>query len=39
MPDILDMSVRSSMKLGEDDVKTLVKELESDRKFNSKMFK
>ena len=39
MHDVEDMSVRSSMKYGEDNVKTMVKELESDRAFNSKMFK
>jgi len=37
IPDVMNMSVRSSMKLDEDNLKTMVKELESDRKFNKSM--
>ena len=37
--DIHDISLRRSMQLGEDDVKTLVKELESDRKFHRSLLK
>ena len=39
MHDVEEVSVRSSMKYGEDNVKTMVKELDGDRAFTNKMFK
>ena len=39
IPNVLDITARSSMHLGEEDVKTMVRELEADQKFNKKMFK
>ena len=39
MHDVEEGSVRSSMRYGEDNVKTMVKELEGDRAFTNKMFK
>ena len=39
MTDVEEISVRSSMKVVEDNVKTMVKEMQLDRSFNRKQFR